>query len=269
MVRALASTIAATVVTTVASAATVDLGAIDSRAVVITGTTAITSFGAGRNREYLLRFANALTLTNGTNLVLPGGVDITTAAGDTCMATSDASGVWRVWYYQRARGGLVTGQSRVRADATGTVAAAPFGDFGGNGQFIVSGLANTDLRLAMGVATADAGTPVVLQGIYAGVGALTIALQPSGGKVAVRKLSATYDLDVAGTFGVSGVATFGAAIAAASFTVGTLPAGAAGQVIYVTNARKVGEASGAGSGVISYFSNGSWRRPSDDTALAA
>ena len=42
----------------------------------------------------------------------------------------------------------------------------------------------------------------------------------------------------------------------------------AGQQIYISNGRKVGEGTGAGTGVVAYYSNAAWRRPSDDTAVA-
>lgn len=58
-------------------------------------------------------------------------------------------------------------------------------------------------------------------------------------------------------------------IRAGSYTVATLPTGVVGALAYATNGRKVGEASGAGTGVIVYYSNGAWRRLSDDAAVAA
>lgn len=90
---------------TVASASTTDIGAARSRRVTITGTTAITSFGTVANRIVFGRFEGALTLThNGTSLILPGGKDIVTAAGDTFIAASDGSGNWRVYTYMRSNG---------------------------------------------------------------------------------------------------------------------------------------------------------------------
>ncbi len=53
------------------------------------------------------------------------------------------------------------------------------------------------------------------------------------------------------------------------YTVGTLPAGIIGAQAYVSNARKVGEAAGSGTGVPAYYSNGNWRRLSDDSPVAA
>lgn len=63
-------------------------------------------------------------------------------------------------------------------------------------------------------------------------------------------------------------ASFTAAIALSTFIVSTLPAGTFGGLIHVSNARKIGEASGSGTGVIAYYSNGAWRRMSDDTPVA-
>ncbi len=100
--------------TNTASAATVDLGAIATGSYVhITGTnTTITSFGtvaAGISR--VLVFDGALTLThNATSLILPGGANITTAAGDVAEFVSEGSGNWRCTAYLHAAG-LVTASS--------------------------------------------------------------------------------------------------------------------------------------------------------------
>lgn len=92
-------------VTSIASAATVDLGAQATFRVLITGTTTITSFGAGVNQYRQIRFDGVLTLTqNATTLILPTGANITTAAGDVAICTSDGAGNWRVVTYQRADG---------------------------------------------------------------------------------------------------------------------------------------------------------------------
>lgn len=97
--------LAATASTSIASAATADIGSSYTRRVTITGTAAITSFGTSAGRERLIHFTDACTLThNATSLILPTGASIVTAAGDTALATSDASGNWRVRQYQRADG---------------------------------------------------------------------------------------------------------------------------------------------------------------------
>lgn len=82
--------------TTIASAATVDIGAAATDNVLITGTTTITSFGTVVNKRRLVRFNAALTLThNATTLILPGGINITTYDGLVIELVSDASGNWR------------------------------------------------------------------------------------------------------------------------------------------------------------------------------
>lgn len=96
----------------VASSGTTDIGAETSTRVRITGTTTITSFGTRANKLRYLRFASALTLTNGASLVLPGAADKVTEAGDTATAFSDADGVWRVVDYQRASGEPLVAQVR-------------------------------------------------------------------------------------------------------------------------------------------------------------
>lgn len=96
---------------TVASATTTDIGAAAAENVSITGTTTITGFGtvaAGTKRQG--RFTGALTLThNATSLILPGGANITTAAGDRFGAVSLGSGNWVVYWYTKANGTSIIG----------------------------------------------------------------------------------------------------------------------------------------------------------------
>lgn len=96
--------------TDVASATTTDIGAANSLSVRITGTTTITSLGtveAGIHRN--VRFAAALILThNGTSLILPGVVNITTAANDTAEFISLGSGNWLCLSYKKANGLSIT-----------------------------------------------------------------------------------------------------------------------------------------------------------------
>lgn len=92
-----------------ASAATTDIGGQNALAVEITGTTTITSFGTTYNGPRFLRFTGALTLThNAATLNLPGAANITTAAGDTCIAypNQGATG-WHVVNYQRANNAVI------------------------------------------------------------------------------------------------------------------------------------------------------------------
>lgn len=94
---------------TLASNTTTDLGTIPgSNVIAISGTTTITSFGSTAttaNPIYFLRFTGAMSLTyNATSLILPGGVSITTVAGDAAIAKYEGSGNWRIVSYTRASG---------------------------------------------------------------------------------------------------------------------------------------------------------------------
>jgi hypothetical protein len=89
--------------TTIASAATCDIGTVPTELVQITGTTGITSFGTAQRRRYYVRMAGVVVITyNVTSLVCPGAANITTAANDTFWLISNGSGNWRISGYSRA-----------------------------------------------------------------------------------------------------------------------------------------------------------------------
>lgn len=96
---------------TLASAATVNIGAAGANSISISGTTTITAFdtiASGAIRR--LVFQGALTFThNATSLILPGGASITTAAGDVAWMESLGSGNWRCVGYHKANGQAVAG----------------------------------------------------------------------------------------------------------------------------------------------------------------
>lgn len=89
---------------TIASAATVNIGAAAANYLQVTGVTTITAFDtvqAGTRR--MLEFAGVLTLThNATSLILPGALSIMTAAGDVAIMMSEGAGNWRCANYMRA-----------------------------------------------------------------------------------------------------------------------------------------------------------------------
>lgn len=105
----------------VASAATCDIGAAASDRISVTGTTTITSFGTKTNKLRFVTFAAILTLThNATSLILPTGANITTAAGDSAILSSDGSGNWTCLVYQKKNGAaLISGDY-----STGAIASA-------------------------------------------------------------------------------------------------------------------------------------------------
>lgn len=85
----------------VASAAAVNLTTLapNTRHINITGTTTITSFTVAAGRCYFVRFAASLTLTNNASIVTQSGVNIITAAGDTCIVRATAENVVEVLVY--------------------------------------------------------------------------------------------------------------------------------------------------------------------------
>jgi hypothetical protein len=126
----------------VASATTLDLGAQTSRSLRVTGTTAISSFGATTptaRKRWTLRFAAALTLThNATSLILPSGASIVTAAGDVCEVAWIGGTNFVVFDYTRADGRALVATS----------SGAGFGD-GADGALNTAG--NVNLTTSTGV----------------------------------------------------------------------------------------------------------------------
>lgn len=83
--------------TTIASSTTPAIGAAATPSIYITGTTTITGFDNAPiiGAQRLVRFAGALTLTHSASLILLGGTDRTTAAGDQSLFVYESTGVWR------------------------------------------------------------------------------------------------------------------------------------------------------------------------------
>lgn len=97
----------------------------------VTGTTAITTIASTNSwngRLIALVFDGALTFTHGTNLALPGSVNITTAANDVALMRQNAAGAWRCIHYQRADGTFPTTAYLPLAGGTVSGAATFNGD---------------------------------------------------------------------------------------------------------------------------------------------
>lgn len=110
-----------------ASATTTDIGAQNTVLLNITGTTTITSFGTNYNGPRYLRFDGVLTLThNSTTLILPGGANITTAAGDSAIVVPNGTPAngWRVVGYQRSDGSILLNGSVTTAKLADGVLSA-------------------------------------------------------------------------------------------------------------------------------------------------
>ena len=82
--------------TAIASAATMDLTTMDGYYASVTGNTTVTGLGTEvAGISYWLRTASTPQFTHGAAaIVLPGGANLTAAAGDILRFTSEGSGVW-------------------------------------------------------------------------------------------------------------------------------------------------------------------------------
>lgn len=95
----------------VASATTTDIfGGDDGNTLHITGTTTIVDFtdasNVGQWRKII--FDDVLTLTDGSGITLPGGANITTAAGDYAFVYADAVDAFAVLYFRADGTSIVT-----------------------------------------------------------------------------------------------------------------------------------------------------------------
>lgn len=109
----------------IASATTTSLALATGVVVNITGTTTITGLGTVSSGAIrVLIFAGILTFThNATSLILPGGANIATAAGDIAVMRSKGSGNWVCTGYLRAAGLPLTGvgAQTITSSAAGTL----------------------------------------------------------------------------------------------------------------------------------------------------
>lgn len=133
----------------------------------VTGTTTVTSISAVQvGTRILLQFDGALTLTHhATDLKLPGGANITTAAGDIAEFVEYATGDWHCVSYTKASGAYLsnvvddtTPQLGGNLDVNGAGIAFPGAtvtDVTGSDTLLVSGTAGTSGNLAMWNADGD------------------------------------------------------------------------------------------------------------------
>lgn len=107
--------------TDVTSAATVDLGAVASTFVNITGAVTIGAFGTARAGTLrIVKFATAVTLTyNATSMIFPNARDITTTASSCAIFKSEGSGNWRLLFgFDAATSGTLATAAEIWAGTT-------------------------------------------------------------------------------------------------------------------------------------------------------
>lgn len=97
----ISSTVSTGSLTDVASAASINLNSTQTNYFNITGTTDISTITLAEGSEVVVKFAGALTLTDSATLVLLGGENITTAAGDIAVFRGEDSNVVRMLNFAR------------------------------------------------------------------------------------------------------------------------------------------------------------------------
>jgi hypothetical protein len=143
----------------IASAGTINLTTATGHLVDVTGTTTITAITLAEGAQRIVRFTGALTLTHGGSLVLPGGVNITTVAGDMAIFVGYAGGVVRCVSYSPI---TVTGTgAAVRANSPALV--TPTIDGNAVISTVITGAAQGDIiaRTATGFVNTNIGTSQV------------------------------------------------------------------------------------------------------------
>ena len=118
----------------IASAATINLEAATGNVVDVTGAVTCTAITLSDGHERTVRTTGIMVFTNGASLVLPGGANVTSAAGDYYTFRGYAAGVVRCTAIELASGrplkvdtgDITTGTLGVARGGTGIVSATAY-----------------------------------------------------------------------------------------------------------------------------------------------
>jgi hypothetical protein len=201
----------------IASAATVNIGAAASNDLIITGTTTITAFDSIAAGAYRwVKFTGVLTLThNSTSLILPTGANITTAADDEALFKSLGSGNWKCAFYQRKDGTSLVGGTTYASNAeyvTGTETAKALNPAVARARNLVAGT----------TVAATSGTSIDFTGLPTWVKRITInftGVSTTGSSQILFQLGDSGGIENTGYLG-AGVGTNGAALGTSNYTTG-------------------------------------------------
>jgi hypothetical protein len=201
----------------IASAATVNLETATGDLVDVTGTTSITAITLSDGHERTVRFTGILTLTNGASLVLPGGANITTAAGDFAVFRGYAAGVVRCVGYSKASGKAVIANTAAEVGAQ-AVDAQLFSNIPQNSKSAAYTTILTDAQKHIFHPSADTTARTWTIDSNANVAypigtAITFINQNAGGVITIAITSDTMRLAGAGTTGNRSLAANGIATA--------------------------------------------------------
>ena len=193
----------------IASAGTLNLTTATGNGVHVTGTTTITAVTLGSGMWRLVVFDGALTLTHhATNNNLPGGANITTAAGDRALYWADGTTVYCA-IYMKANGKPIAGASGAitSSDFTMSTARILLRTTAGTGAIEEGSVAGT-LSMTGGVLTGKVRLPIRTSGatetlVAADMGKLVVTSTAS--TLTLPLLSAVTDGDIIG-FQLNGVA---------------------------------------------------------------
>lgn len=168
----------------IASAATINLANATGDMLHVTGSTGpVTSLGTvADGKRFTLEFDSTPTLTHhATNLILPGGANITAAAGDTACFVSNGGGAWKCLWYQRASGVSIGGAAIADGDK-GDITVS-----GSGATWTIDASAITTTKIAdANVTPAKLSTAARTQAIQIAVSDETTALTTGTGKTTFR-----------------------------------------------------------------------------------
>lgn len=188
--------------TTVASAATVDLGAQTSRNIVISGTTGITSFGSTAtpdNLPFNVRFSGSLTITHSANLICPGATNLSVVARDSITVVQITTGTWAIVAYSLATLPAVDGTNLTNVTkllASGTVSSVAQLDLVLS-SYIAAGYTEFDLRISNLVAATN-NTVLVMVVSTNGGSTYQTSNYKGGGNTLVSNSSASFPVGGSG-----------------------------------------------------------------------